>query len=56
MTLHNAIKNSPDSSVAVIYDHVGLHSNCLDHLDWLGDHIQVVKWIKAAEAAWRFAD
>lgn len=55
-TLHDAITNAPDRSVAVIYDHVGLHPTWLGHLDWLGAHIQNPRWVKAAEAAWQFAD
>lgn len=55
-TLHDAVKNAPERSVAVIYDHVGLHPTWLGHLDWLGSHIQNPRWVKAAEAAWQFAD
>lgn len=55
-TLHDAMMNAPDRSVAVIYDHVGLHPTWLGHLDWLGAHIQNPRWVKAAEAAWQFAD
>ncbi len=55
-TLHDATTNAPNRSVAVVYDHVGLHSNWLGHLDWLGSHIREVRWVKATEAAWQFAD
>lgn len=55
-TLHEAITNSPNQSVAVIYDHVGLHPRWLGHLDWLGEHIRSARWVKASEAAWQFAD
>lgn len=56
MTLHEASTNSPDRSVAVIYDHVGLHPRWLGHLDWLGDHIRATRLVKASEAGWQFAD
>lgn len=56
MTLHNATTNAPDQSVAVIYDHVGLHPSWLAHLDWLGSHIRTARWVKATNAAWQFAD
>lgn len=56
MTLHDATTNAPDQSVAVIYDHVGLHPSWLAHLDWLGSHIRTARWVKATEAAWQFAD
>jgi hypothetical protein len=32
-TLHDAATNSPHQSVAVVYDHVGLHPRWLGHLD-----------------------
>lgn len=55
-TLHDASENSPNQSVAVVYDHVGLHPRWLQHLDWLGQHIQSARWVKASEAGWQFAD
>ena len=55
-TLHDASENSPDQSVAVVYDHVGLHPRWLEHLDWLGKHIQSARWVRASEAGWQFAD
>lgn len=54
--LHNAIKNSPNSSVAIVFDHIGLHPDWLEHLEWLGSQIQSARWVKAAEVAWQFAD
>lgn len=55
-TLHDAATNSPNQSVAVVYDHVGLHPRWLGHLDWLGEHIHTARWVKASEASWQFAD
>lgn len=54
--LHEATTNAPDRSVAVVYDHVGLHPKWLEHIDWLGNNIRTARWVKAAEAAWQFAD
>lgn len=54
--LHNASTNCPGHSSAVIYDAVGLHPDWLGHLDWLGEHIHTARWVKAHEAAWKFAD
>ncbi len=48
-TLHDASTNSPEQSVAVVYDHVGLHPRWLGHLDWLGQHIHSARWVKASE-------
>lgn len=54
-TLHDAIKNTSDSVIAVVYDHVGVHKDWLDHLDWLGTHISSARWMKLSEAAWALA-
>lgn len=54
--LHEASINAPDTSVAVVYDHVGLHPKWLKHLDWLGEHIRAARWVKLSEAGWQFAD
>lgn len=55
-TLHEAMKNSPECSTAVVFDHVGLHPNWIEHLDWLGSKIKAPCWVKAHEVAWQFAD
>lgn len=55
-TLHDASRNSPNQSVAVVYDHIGLHPRWLGHLEWLGQHIHSARWVKASEAGWQFAD
>jgi hypothetical protein len=56
LSLHEAVDRAPDSAVAVVYDEVGLHRNWLNHLSWLGTHIQAGKYVKAHEVAWSFAD
>jgi hypothetical protein len=56
ITLHDATTISPNRSVAVVYDHVGLHPKWLGHLDWLGSHIKSARWVKVSEAGWLFAD
>jgi hypothetical protein len=56
ITLHDAMTNSPNNSVAVVYDHIGLHVRWLEHLEWLGTHIHAARWVKTSEVAWKFAD
>jgi TIR domain len=56
VTLHDAAIRSPGGSVAVVYDHVGLHPSWQGHLDWLGKEIRSPRWIRACEVAWQFAD
>ena len=55
-SLHEAEMNTPDRSVAVVYDSVGLLPAWQRHLDWLGGHVRAVQWVKAAEVAWQLAD
>lgn len=55
VTLHETVRLAQDKPAAVVYDPVGLHPSWLDHLDWLGTHISMPRWVKAAEAAWAFA-
>ncbi|MGH8474552.1 MAG: toll/interleukin-1 receptor domain-containing protein [Methylococcales bacterium] len=55
VTLHEATINSPDRSVAVIYDAVGIHPDWQRHLDWLGSEIKATRWVKEHEVSWSFA-
>jgi hypothetical protein len=45
-----------DGAVAIVYDHLGVRPQWLTHLEWLGIHINKVRWVKGTEAAWAFAD
>jgi hypothetical protein len=40
----------------LIYDHVGLSEQWLEHLDWLGANITSVRWIKSRQIGWELAD
>jgi len=55
LTLNDAADSAPGRSVAVVYDHIGLHQRWLDHLAWLGKNINAARWVRASEAAWAFA-
>ncbi len=55
LTLQEAVEHSRGRSVAVVYDHLGLHPQWLDHLGWLGKNIRAARWVKASDAAWDFA-
>lgn len=56
LNIHEASINAPGRSVAVLYDHVGLHTTWQNHLEWLGNHIKTARYVKSVEAAWQFAD
>ena len=55
-TLHEARLATPADDVAVIYDPIGISPDWQKHLDWLGTHIAVPRWVKVTDAAWDFAD
>jgi hypothetical protein len=55
MTLNDAVVHASGKSVAIVFDHIGLHPKWLDHLEWLGVNIPAAHWIKVSEAAWGFA-
>ena len=55
-TLHNATRTPSNNKIAVLYDHIGMHTEWLNHLEWLGSHVKTADYVKANEAAWRFAD
>lgn len=56
-SLHEAtMRHRSGDSVAVVYDHVGLHEQCLSHIKWLGEHIRVARWVGAEEIAWQLAN
>ncbi|OUS06317.1 molecular chaperone Tir [Rhodobacterales bacterium 52_120_T64] len=39
----------------LVYDHIGIRDTWMAHLQWLDDHIKVVRSIKISEAAWSLA-
>ncbi len=54
--LHLASTNRGGMDAAVAYDEIGMLATWVEHLDWLGQHIPSVHWVKASNAAWQFAD
>ena len=55
VTLQDAVNCATGRSVAVVYDHCGLHPQWLNHLTWLGTNIPAARWVQASDAAWDFA-
>lgn len=55
-TLHDAVVHASGRRPAVVYDPVGLQPSWLKHLDWLGEHVQAARWIKAHEFGWQLSD
>lgn len=55
-SLHEATDRCPDSSVAVVYDEVGMHPSWQDHIHWLDTHIRIASYVKSNEVGWTLAD
>ena len=54
--LHIAEDAAAGRPVVVVYDHVGILPSWQKHLEWLGERISTVRWVKASEVAWQLAD
>lgn len=50
-TLHDASVGMERGKVAVVYDHVGLRKRWVEHLDWLGERVTDVRWMKESDVA-----
>jgi len=53
-TIHDAETYGPKGSVAVVYDHVGLHEKWQRHLGWLAEYVREVRFVRTSDAAWIF--
>lgn len=53
-TIYEAEMEGHKGSVAIVYDHVGLHENWQRHLTWLANYVQPVRFVRTSEAAWVF--
>lgn len=56
VTLHEVAYEQGTRPSVLIYDHVGLSEQWLEHLDWLGANITSVRWIKSRQIGWELAD
>lgn len=52
VTLQKAVHDGDPRPTVVVYDHVGLSEQWMDHLGWLGTNFGTVKWIRSREAGW----
>jgi hypothetical protein len=53
--LHDAAVHSAGGPAAVLFDPIGLRPEWLEHLDWLGQHVPSVRWLKATQLGWDLA-
>jgi hypothetical protein len=56
ITLHEVAHSGDSRPSVLVYDHVGLSNQWMQHLDWLGTNILSVKWIKSRQLGWDLAD
>lgn len=43
-------------AAAVVYDHLGISDDWVQHMDWLAQKVGAVKWIRSREADWQLAE
>jgi hypothetical protein len=53
--MNKAHRAQQTGTPVLIYDHVGIANAWMDHLNWLGQNISVVRAIKVSEAGWVLA-
>ena len=54
-TLQLAEQVAQGTGIAVVFDHVGLQGEWLEHLEWLGNYVHSARWMKLSDAAWDLA-
>lgn len=53
-TLQHSMEQSGGNSCAVVYDHFGIRSDWVSHLNWLAEQIEGAKWIRQTDCSWEF--
>lgn len=51
-TVHDIAMEALAGNAAIVYDHLGIHDDWLEHLAWLGKNISHVRWLQAARLGW----
>lgn len=54
VTLQEAMQQSGGASCAIVFDHFGIKSGWLAHLNWLADQVQGPRWIRQTDCSWEF--
>lgn len=55
-TMHTASLEAPGTTVAVVFEPIGMLPDWLEHLAWLGGHIRSARWVDVARLSWDLAD
>jgi len=55
-SLHDAALRTPSRPIAVVYDDIGIKRAWVDHLEWLGEYIHDIRWIRSHQAGYSLAD
>jgi hypothetical protein len=56
LDVHDCINLCDARAAAVVYDHLGISDDWVQHMDWLAQRVGAVKWIRSREADWQLAD
>lgn len=49
-------ENVAGNPLAIVYDHIGLKDDYINHIDWLQSNIPNVHWLKSRELDWLLGD
>lgn len=56
LTVHEAQHLGSAGSAVVVYDHVGLSEQWMEHVRWLGSSVKAVKWLRSREVGWELPE
>lgn len=56
LDVHECVNLSGAHAAAMVYDHLGISDDWVQHMDWLAQQVGAVKWIRCREADWQLAD
>lgn len=56
LDVHECINLCGAHAAAVVYDHIGISDDWVQHMVWLAQRVGAVKWIRSREADWQLAD
>lgn len=56
VNLQEAVLSGDQRNSIIVYDHVGLSDEWMEHLGWLGANFSGVRWIKSRQAGWELSE
>ncbi len=54
--VHECFNLGDSHMTAVVYDHLGISTDWVNHMNWLAQRVGSIKWIRSREAGWHLAE